>query len=100
VNKMLYQPNVSGLAIVHDSLFATLRNYGWSTRLQGHGGNRYIDDWPRTALEVFDRRGRVRSSFALPGKGYELVSDDHARVAVLVRNLNGSRTLLIGRLPK
>jgi hypothetical protein len=98
-NKLIYQPNTQGLAVVQDTLFATLRFRNWRIGVKGASGNRSIDYWSDSAVEVVDRRGRVLLSLAVPGKAVEIASDHGNRVAVLSEFSDGTRQVLATRLP-
>lgn len=97
--RFAYHPNVQALGMVHDSLFATLRYRKWGYRLVGTGWDRSIQPRAQSAVEVFDRSGRVVQSLAVPGHAVELASTGGARVAVLTRMNDGSQRVLLGTLP-
>ena len=96
MNEMSYDPNVQDLAVVGDSLFATIRYRGWRWSLVGRGVDRSLERTARSAIEVFDRTGRVRRSLDVPGMAKEIATDGASRMAVLTELPDGSRRVLLG----
>jgi len=90
-NQLVWQPNVEGLAVVEDSLFAVLRFGDWRLALRGKPGNRWVDYYARTAVELVDRGGRVVASLDVPGQGIAVASDGGSRLAVLSEGQDGTR---------
>lgn len=98
INTFVYQPNVRDLSVYQDSLFVMIRYHDWHIALRGPPGGRWIGYWPRSAVEVFDRAGRVLGSFAVPGMALEIETDHEGRVAVLTSTRDGTRRVLLGRI--
>ncbi len=94
-----YHPNVQGLAVVQDSLFATLRYREWRHRVVGRGWDRTMLPRASSALEVFTRSGRVLYTLDVPGHALEVASGGGVRVAVLTALGDGSHRVLLGTLP-
>jgi hypothetical protein len=98
-NRMTYHPNVQGLAVVADSLFATIRYRKWGRKLVGSGGSWTIMPRAASSIEVFDRRGRVVQSFEVPGFGRELASDADSKIAVVTEMPDRANRVLFGTVP-
>ncbi|HEX6747369.1 MAG TPA: hypothetical protein VF092_08705 [Longimicrobium sp.] len=94
-NWFTYQPNVAGLAVVGDSLFAGIRYRDWTMALVGPKGDRYVNYYPHSALEVFDRRGRVLRSLDVRGRAVAVASDGGERIAVLSQDRDGTTHVLV-----
>jgi len=95
-NRMKYHPNVRGLAVVGDTLFATIRYRNWGLTLIGRSTNRTIDQRAESAVEIFDRRGRVLRSLAVPGFATEVASDGRSQLAVVTQGRDGIYRVLLG----
>lgn len=100
-NRAAYQPNVSGLAVVADSLFAVLRFRDWRTvdveRREGEG---FKDYWATSSVEVIDRAGRVVATIPVPGRAKDVEADRLQRLAVLTEDLDtGVESVLVAQLP-
>lgn len=99
-NRAVYQPNVTGLAALSGGRFAVLRFREWREVQRGTGDGGYKDFWPRSFVDVVDRRGRVEASYELPGRAVTLASDKGDRVAVITEELETAvRTVLVSALP-
>lgn len=96
MNTFQYDPNVAGLAIVDDSLFATIRYNDWGYKRVGTGIS--ISRLATSTVEVFSRDGRVLRAVTVPGMASELTTDGHNRVAVITRLNDRSQHILIGKL--
>jgi hypothetical protein len=94
-NQLIYHPNVQGLAVVDDSLFATIRYRDWRLALRGAQGRRWVDYFASSAVEVMDRGGRVVAALDVRGKAVSLASDGGSRLAVLSEEQDGSRRLWV-----
>jgi hypothetical protein len=100
-NRANYQPNVQGLAVVHDTLFATIRFRDWRTvTVARREGESYRDYWADSAVEIFDRSGRVLASLHVPGRATQLASNHADLLSVLTEDLDtGVTSVLLTRLP-
>jgi len=94
-NWFTYQPNVAGLAVVGDSLFAGIRYRDWVMALVGPKGDRYVNYFPRSAIEVFDRRGRVLRSLDVRGRAVAVAGDGGGHIAVLSQDRDGTTHVLV-----
>jgi hypothetical protein len=99
-NRANYQPNVQGLAVVSDTLFATIRYTNWRTvTVSRREGESYKDFWPDSAVDIFSRSGNVIASFSLPGRATQLSSDHRNRLSVLTEDLEtGVVSVLVASL--
>lgn len=93
-SKLVYQPNVRGLAVVQDSLLAFARYRNWRFVYRG-----FFDYWPESSLEVASRSGEVLLSLAVPGEVKAVASDGGHRVALLVEERDRKFRVLVGRVP-
>lgn len=98
-NRGIYQPNVAGIAVVLDTLFATIRYQDWEEVSRGDGEDAYTDFWPRSSIEIFDRRGKVLMALAVPGRPKAIASNGREAVAVLSEDFDtGVESVLIHSL--
>jgi hypothetical protein len=96
VNTFEYDPNVAGLAVVDDTLFATIRYNDWGYKHVGNGIG--VSRLATSAVEVFSRDGQVLRAIAVPGMASEIATDGHNRVAVISRLRDKTQHLFVGRL--
>jgi len=98
-NELTYHPNVGGVAVGRDSLFVLVRYSRWRLALLGRGWDRWLDYWPTSWIELVDRRGSVVSALEVPGYPIAIATDGEERVAIITDEKDGTRRVLIGRLP-
>jgi hypothetical protein len=100
-NRAVYQPNVSGIAVVFDTLFATIRYRNWRmVYVERRKGEGFKDYWPESSVEVFDRKGRVAAAYSVPGRVSAIASDNAHRVPVISEDLDtGVQSILLAGLP-
>ncbi len=98
-NSMTFDPNVAGLAIVSDSLFAIVHYREWGTRMVGPGLDLSLRHIANSSIEVVDRRGRVVRAFDAPGFVLAVASDGRLRFAILTQMKDRTSHVLLARLP-
>jgi hypothetical protein len=96
-NSMTYDPNVLGIAVVEDSLFATVRYRNWGMRIV-HGDGLSLRRMAESSVEVINRRGVVVRAYDAPGMVEDIASDGEARVAIITRMRDNTRHLLVARV--
>lgn len=99
-NRALYQPNVRGIAVVMDTLFAIIRYQDWREVRRGEGEDGFSDFWPRSSIEIVDRRGKVRMALAAPGRVGAIAADGGSNIAILSEDLETAvKSVMILHLP-
>ena len=99
-NQGAYQPNVGGIAMIRDSLFAVIRYRDWRSVTRGSSTDEFWDYWPDSFIEVVTRDGRAIAGIRVPGRAEQIASDGGSRVAVLSTRFDyGITSVLVGRLP-
>lgn len=100
INRAIYQPNVGGLAIVNDTLFATMRYTNWQmVTVEGRQGGSFKDFWPTSSIDIIDRRGRVLAALQIEGRGLQIAADGQNRLAIITEDFDtGVKTVLITQL--
>lgn len=92
-NRMVYDPNVAGIAVVDDSLFAIIRYGNWHWRHVGSGIGS-IGRWTESSIEIVNRSGTVLNALAIQNLATDIVSNGGKNVAVLTRDPVGRRKTL------
>ncbi len=97
-SRMLFDPNVAGLALVKDTLFAVIRYRDWGWRHLGSGIG-HLGRSAQSAVEIFERNGKVLRAYAVPGFASEIASNSHDAVAVITSDPQEHRAVLMSWLP-
>lgn len=98
-NTMAYDPNVTGLAVLRDSLFATARHRDWGLKLIT-GGGVTLRRMAASSVEIVDRRGRVLRAYDAPGMIVALAADGGSRIAIITRQRDNTRHVYVADVPR
>ena len=97
-NRAVYHPNVDGLVILSDSLFATIRRTDWTER-ESSGATSLNST---NSIEIFNRHGAVVTRIDVPSSENvrSLSSDGRSHLAVIYVDAADKRHIAVTKWPR